>query len=219
MDLMEAIRARHSVREFSDRKIEDSIVKELQELIDEVNKEANLSVQLILNEPTAFQGGMASYGKFSNVQNYIAFVGIKSPYLDEKVGYHGEKILLRAQQLGLNSCWVALTFSKGNSKKHIKVETGQKLSIVAPIGYGRTNGVESTHKPIDKLCVVNGEMPDWFKAGMEAVQLAPSALNQQKYKFVLEGDKVKTKSGMGFNTKHDLGIAKYHFEVGSGRKL
>lgn len=219
MELMDAIKARHSVRAFTDKKIEGDVRKELEAVIDECNKESGLNIQLMLDEPTAFSGGMASYGRFENVNNYIALVGEKTADLDEKAGYYGEKIVIRAQQLGLNSCWTALTFNKRKSKDLIKINSGEKLSIIIAIGYGTTNGEQSTNKPLDSLHNVKGEMPDWFKSGLEAVQLAPTALNQQKFKFELVGDEVKVTTGMGFNTKHDLGIAKYHFEVGSGRKL
>lgn len=219
MDLMEAIKARHSVRAYTDKKIEGEVLEQLNEVIEECNKASGLNIQLVLDEPTAFASGTASYGKFEGVNNYIVFVGAKAIDLDEKVGYYGEKIAIRAQQLGLNTCWVALTFSKGKAKKHIKIGNGEKLAMAMPIGYGKTNGVPSRSKPIEKLCVVNGDMPDWFRAGMEAAQLAPTAINQQKFKFVLEGDKVKVTTPMGINTKVDMGIAKYHFEVGSGRKL
>lgn len=219
MDLMDAIRERHSVRAYTDKKIEGEVLDQLNEIIETCNKESGLNIQLVLDEPTAFASGTASYGKFENVQNYIVFVGKKSIDLDEKIGYFGEKIVLRAQQLGLNTCWVALTFSKGKAKKHVNIGDGEKLAMAMPIGYGKTNGVPSRPKPIEKLCVVKGDMPDWFRAGMEAAQLAPTAINQQKFKFVLDGDKVNVTAPMGINTKVDMGIAKYHFEVGSGRKL
>lgn len=55
---------------------------------------------------------MAHYGKFSGVTNYIAMIGRKSSELGEKCGYYGERLVLKAQELGLNTCWVAMTYSK-----------------------------------------------------------------------------------------------------------
>jgi hypothetical protein len=89
--------------------------------------------------------------------------------------------------------------------------------MVIAIGYGETNGVSHKTKPIEELCSVNGDMPDWFRCGMEAVQLAPTAINQQKFRFELNGNSVKAIAGSGFYTKVDLGIAKYHFEIGAGK--
>ena len=43
-------------------------------------------------------------------------------------------------------------------------------------------------------------------------------MNQQRFYFSRDGEKVTAKvSGLGFYTKIDLGIVKYHFEIGSGR--
>ena len=51
---------------------------------------------------------------------------------------------------------------------------------------------------------------------VEAARLAPSALNQQKYHFTLSGDRAIATAGKGAYTDLDLGIAKYHFELGAG---
>ena len=62
-------------------------------------------------------------------------------------------------------------------------------------------------------------MPEWFKAGMDAALLAPTAMNQQKFKFELLSDgSVKASCGTGFYTKLDLGIVRYHFEAASKKK-
>ena len=89
--------------------------------------------------------------------------------------------------------------------------------MVLSVGFGETGGVSRKSKPIEKLCSVNGTMPDWFKKGMEAAQLAPTAMNQQKFRFDLDGKVVNAVAGVGFYTKVDLGIVKYHFEIGAGK--
>ena len=62
-------------------------------------------------------------------------------------------------------------------------------------------------------------MPDWFRKGMEAAQLAPTAVNQQKFLFTLsDGNTVTAKAIGGFYDKVDLGIVKYHFEIGAGKE-
>ena len=125
MDIMQAMKNRHSVRSYTDKKIDPQALDELQALTAQCNKESGLNIQLITDEPEAISGMMAHYGKFSGVKNYIALVGRKSPDLQEKAGYYGEKLVLRAQQLGLNTCWVAMTYSKGKSKH--KINKGEKL--------------------------------------------------------------------------------------------
>lgn len=214
MDLLQAIQARHSVRSYTDKKIEAEAAEQLHLTVDECNRDSGLHIQLCLEEPEAFDGRMARYGQFKNVNNYIALVGKKTDGFEEKCGYFGQKVVLRAMQLGLNTCWVAMTYSKGKSAAI--VGPGEKLLMVIALGYGQTQGAPRKTKPLEELCRVEGEMPDWFRQGMQAVQLAPTAINQQKFLFTLKENTVWAKALFGPHSKVDLGIAKYHFEIGAG---
>lgn len=216
MELLEAMEKRHSVRSYDDKKIEGEIKEDLLHYIDQCNEEGGLHMQLILDEPKAFDGFMAHYGKFSGVKNYIALIGKKTSDLEEKCGYYGEKVVLHAQQLGLNTCWVGLTYSK--IKGTFQVDTGEKLVLVIAIGYGKTQGIEHKSKTLESICKVEGNRPDWFNNGIKAALSAPTALNQQKFIFFLNENVVSAKAGMGFYTKVDLGIVKYHFEIGAGKE-
>ncbi|MDL2319210.1 nitroreductase [Eubacteriales bacterium OttesenSCG-928-A19] len=213
MTLQEAVQARHSVRRFTDGRIDADTAAALSQEIDTCNREGGLAIQLCLDEPGAFSGRMASYGKFENVRNYIAVVGPKGSEGEIACGYYGERVVLRAQQLGLSTCWVVMSYSHG---KAAAVGEGQKRHAVIALGYGATSGVPHTSKPMDALCEVQGDMPDWFRRGMEAVLLAPTAMNQQKFRFALSGNTVRATSARGLYTGLDLGIGKLHFEVGAG---
>lgn len=213
MTHLEAIKERHSVRCYTNKKIEEDVLARLRQVIEECNRESGLRLQLCLDEPAVFAGMMAKYGRFKNVRNYIALVGKKEANFEEKCGYYSEKIVLEAQCLGLNTCWVALTYSKGKSTASVK--PGEKLLMVIAVGYGENSGVAHKVKPIEALCRVDGDMPDWFRGGMEAAQLAPTAVNQQKFCFELVGNTVKATAGFGFYAKTGLGIAKCHFETGA----
>ena len=216
MTMMEAMRARHSVRSYVDRPLEADTVNILEEEISICNRKGNLHIQLVKDEPEAFSGFMARYGKFSGVKNYIVLAGPKGPDLEEKCGYYGERLVLLAQSLGLNSCWVAMSYDRG--KAACKLGAGEKLCIVIALGYGATQGVPHKSKAVEQVMAAKGEVPEWFRAGVEAALLAPTAMNQQKFKFALEDGTVAASAGMGFYSKIDLGIAKYHFEVGAGRE-
>ena len=138
MNLTEAMNVRHSVRQYKNRPLDAEIISALQAEIESCNKESGLHIQLVTNEPKAFDGFMAHYGNFSGVTNYIAMIGKKGADLDEKCGYYGERLVLRAQQLGLNTCWVAMTYTK--IKSAFSIEPGEKLCIVISVGYGETQG-------------------------------------------------------------------------------
>ena len=215
MDLMEAVRARHSVRSYLDTPIEAEKVDQLRAFIDECNGESGLRIQLILEEPRAFSGFFAHYGMFSGVKNYIALVGEKEDKdLEEKCGYQGEKIVLRAQQLGLNTCWVGLTYRKVPGV--IRVREYEKLVCVIALGYGSTQGKARRSKAVKDVVEGTGH-PDWFIRGAEAALLAPTAVNQQKFRFSRRSSLVMAKAGRGPYSKVDLGIVKCHFEIGAGK--
>lgn len=215
MNLMEAIEARHSVRQYKDKPIEAEKIQALRAEIAECNRESGLNLQLVVNEPNAFDSAMAHYGKFSGVTDYFALIGPKGSNLDELCGYYGERLVLKAQQLGLNTCWVGMTFKKVPSA--FTVGKGEKLVVVISLGYGETQGV--THKIKSASDVSQGEgAPAWFEQGVKTALLAPTAMNQQKFKLTYRGGKVEAKAGLGFFTKVDLGIVKYHFEIGAGKQ-
>lgn len=215
MNLTEALHVRHSVRQYKNKPIDAETVSALQAEIERCNQESGLHIQLVTNEPKAFDGFMAHYGKFRGVTNYIAMIGKKGADLDEKCGYYGERLVLRAQQLGLNTCWVALTYTK--IKTAFSVRKGEKLCIVISIGYGETQGTAHRSKPFEKVVKAEGQVPDWVKDGVNAALLAPTAMNQQKFQFTIHDDQVSVKAGTGFYTKIDLGIVKYHFEIGANK--
>src|SRR5574344_182025 len=129
----EAIPERHALHQYIDKQLTADTVNELSKEITECNKESGLHIQLIKDEPKAFGGFMAKYGSFRNVKNYIALVGPKGTTLDENCGYYGERIVSRPQQLGLNTCWVAMSFSRG--KAGCPVGEGEKLTLVIALGY------------------------------------------------------------------------------------
>lgn len=214
MELIQAMKNRHSVRQYEDKPIDAEILTALQAEIDECNKQGNLHFQLVVNEPNAFDCFMAHYGKFSGVKNYIALIGQKNDKLDELCGYYGERLVLKAQQLGLNSCWVAMSYKKIHGA--FEIGKKEKLTVVIALGYGKTQGSAHKSKSVADVSNVSDATPDWFKSGVEAVLLAPTAMNQQKFMFTYDNGNVSVKSGTGFYTKIDLGIVKYHFELGAG---
>ena len=222
MTIQEAIEARHSVRAYKDQPLSVEIVKVLEEQIAVLNREGKLHMQLILNEPKAFQGTMAKYGKFRNANNYLVMAGKKADDLDERIGYYGEHLVLLAQTLGLNTCWVGLSYSKVSGT--YVLDEGEKIACYIAIGYGVTQGVGHKIKTVEQVSNASDNIPSWFKRGVEAALLAPTAVNQQKFSFEYVGIKdnchqVRAKKGFSMigYTQIDLGIAKYHFEIGAGK--
>ncbi len=222
MDIFEAMKQRRSVRTYTDQPIDGEVLEALSAEIDACNAEGGLHIQLILDEPEAFGTGLFKYGQFKGVRNYLCFVGPDTSDLDEKIGYYGERIILRAQQLGLSSCWVALTFNKRRTR--YELDPGEKLALVASIGYGTAPSKPRKSKSVADVSTSPADAPDWFEQGVAAALLAPTAVNQQKFRFEYvpatgdEKPRVRATTKRGTQTRVDLGIAKYHFEVAAGKE-
>lgn len=220
MELMQAIKERHAVREYTDAPIEEEKVKLLRDEIARVNDEGDLNVQLFTDEPGAFDPETLIYGKIKNVRNYIAMIGKNADDLEERVGYYGERLVLFAQQQGLNTCWVGTTYKKMH--KLMDLREDDRIVLVIALGYGenqgtphKSKGIAAVVKDFDKL----SDAPDWFIKGVEAALLAPTAVNQQRFSFRLTEDgRVEALPGRAFFCKVDMGIAKYHFEIGAGKE-
>lgn len=63
MDILQAIKERHSVRTYLDKEVEDFKVSQLKQLADECNLQSGLNIQIVTNNPDAFDNFLAHYGK------------------------------------------------------------------------------------------------------------------------------------------------------------
>lgn len=220
LTINEAIKNRHSVRSFSDEPLSAQERAVLQAEIERCNAEGNLHMSLVCDEPEAFNSAMAHYGKFSGCTDYLVIAGEPAADLEERAGYYGERVVLLAQQLGLGSCWVAMTFKKRFVKK--SVAAGEKLAIVVALGHGTTQGAAHKGKTPDQVSQTVDGAPEWFARGVDYALMAPTAMNQQSFSINLTGGEragkplVSAKANGGFYCKIDLGIVKLHFELGAG---
>ena len=215
MDFDQAIRERHSVRQYTDRKIEGDVLERLQEEITKVNSESGLSIRLFLDEPKAFGGFMTKgFTKFRNAVNYISIIGPDTDDLNVRAGYYGEHLVLFAQTLGLNTCWAMLA---GKKQAKREMDDGMRTVINISVGYGENQGVPHKSKPITAFGEVEGA-PEWFVRGLECAMLAPTGINKQGFRFERDGDAVRAIGGSSTLSQIDLGIAKYHFEYGAGKE-
>ncbi len=218
MELIDAIKARHSVRKYSEQPIETAKVDVLKDAVGRINAQTGLNIQLVLDEPKAFSSGMWKYGQFSGVKNYFVMAAPKSREAEEEIGYFGEELVLLSQTLGLNTCWVGLTYKKIPGT--FTLREGDVVHCVIALGYGATSGTQHPQKKAENFYECEGVPPQWFKDGLEAALLAPTAVNQQKFKFILHPGNVveaRTSFSMAGYVNIDLGIVKQHFEIGAGK--
>jgi nitroreductase len=213
MDMIQAIRERHSVRNYADKKIESEKTEALMAKIHEVNEEGNLHLQFLEDAGKTFSRLLSKAMGLGTAPSVIACVGPDDETLEERVGYYGEQVVLLAQQLGLNTCWAG-TYSKNNVPA--EVAPGERLIIVIAIGYGKTQGSPRKSKTPEQVVPEIDGKPEWFRFGVEMALLAPTAINQQRFQIGLSEDGTVTFTDKGgVFSKVDLGIVRCHFEVGA----
>lgn len=216
MTIKDAIKERHMVRQYTDKAISTDIMELLNERITENNKKYNLHLALVVGNSDGI-GGMAKLLLSKTVNNYIVLAGMDTPELDEKLGYCGADLILYAQTLGLNTWWVGGMFNGKGALKNLSDKNVRANGVIA-IGYGQTQGVPHKSKTAAEISEYNGDKPQWFVDGIDALLYAPTALNKQPYIVKGVGNKISISAGNGHFSGIDLGIGKYHFEVGAGKE-
>ncbi|MBQ7703407.1 MAG: nitroreductase [Firmicutes bacterium] len=212
MDVIQAIRDRHSVRNYLDKKIEPEKIEALKTKIDEVNREGDLHLQFLEDAGKTFNRLLNRASGLGTAPSVIACAGPEDETLGERVGYYGEQVVLLAQDLGLNTCWAGIFNGKNVPLEKVP---GEQLVIVIAVGYGRAQGTQHKSKTPEQVSPGFSERPDWFRFGVEMALLAPTAMNQQKFEISMNesGEPVFINKGGPFS-KVDMGIVRYHFEAG-----
>ena len=217
MGEIELIKERHSVRNYRPEKIKSGIVEQIKDKIIELNADGKLHLQFIEDAGNTFNRLLNKMAGLGSAPSVIACVGTDDATLEQRVGYYGEKLVLFAQEIGLNTCWAG-TFNKKAIPAEVK--PGERLVIAIAIGYGASSGKPHKSKNMDQVTDTKGEKPLWFHKGVEMALLAPTAINQQKFLIRLNDDQsVDFIDKGGIFSQVDLGIVRCHFEIGSGRTL
>ena len=150
------------------------------------------------------------------VRNYFVLAGSDRPGLDEDLGYASADLMLFAQTLGLNTWWIGGTFSRKNVERAVP---GKKVIGIVAVGFGATPGVAHKSKTAAGVSSYEGPIPQWFADGVQAALLAPTALNKQCFRIAGAGNKVSVTEDGGAFSGADIGIVKYHFELGAGNEF
>ena len=194
------------------------MIEKLTERIGGCNEKYGLSMKLI-TENTDALGAAIRLVMSKRVRNYIALTGKNAPDTDENLGYCGSDIMLFAQTLGLNSWWIGGTFSRSGVRKHVPESEAEKIIGVIAVGFGESQGVPHKSKSSEAVSSYDDTMPQWFANGIRTALLAPTALNRQAFFIKGNGSDVTiTYNGSGTFAKTDLGIVKYHFELGAEKE-
>lgn len=221
--MRKAIEERYSVRTFSKTPLRAEDVAYLSERVAAINAASGLNAVFLEDGSAAFSGFQSSYGMFRDVRSFILLKGdLSVPDLKEKAGYYGEELVLDLIDRGLGTCWVGGTFDKSV----LDIPAGEEFICLLVVGYPGKIALKDRvllarlherYKPISERLSSDREVPADILAGMEAVRLAPSAVNSQTPYFDYKNG-VLTASAPEDSTfgLTDLGIAKCHFVQEAG---
>ena len=216
MTIKEAIKQRHMVRKYTDKKIPAELVELLNARIEENNKKYGLNLKLVIGNADGV-AGIAKLLLARGVNNYFILAGADTEDLDEKLGYCGADLILYAQTLGLNTWWVGGMYNGNGAKKNLENQNVRVNGVIA-VGYGQTQGVQHKMKTAAEISSYEGTAPQWFADGVDALLHAPTALNKMAFTVKGDGNKVSITCSSGHFAGIDLGIGKYHFEVGAEKE-
>ncbi|MDO4619074.1 MAG: nitroreductase family protein [Lachnospiraceae bacterium] len=216
MNFTEAMSARHTVRKYKDTPLSKEVVEQLQARIDANNEKLGTAISLVTDTEEGIPG-IVKLLMTKNVKNYFVLAGPETPDMEEKLGYASADLMLYAQTIGLNTWWIGGTFSRNGVRKAAGAADENKVIGIVVVGYGENQGRPHKSKKAEEISSYEGEAPDWFKAGVEAVLLAPTAVNRQAYTIAGKGSQVTMTCKKGAFSDADLGIGKYHFEIGAGK--
>jgi len=230
-----AIPLRRSRRRYNSIPLEPVQLARLQTVCAEFRPYPQARAELLSESPDKVLRGIAgSYGKVKGAPALIAFIGdINDPYVNEKVGYTGEGIVLEATAMGMGTCWVggSMFFRREVAESAVGAGEKERVFAVTPMGHSAKGfsleeraqtgfGMFHRRKPLAEMVsgLDEGEWPNWIKAALEAARLAPSAVNRQPWRFNVEPDNITVSVDsplldFGVSKRLDCGIAMLHIEV------
>lgn len=211
MDMKQAMVERHMVRKYIDKPIPIEIARKIDGRVGDINREYRTDVMFVRDDSSAFNAAIKLV-LAKGVRNYFILAGKAAPDLRERLGMAGADLMLFCQTLGLNTWWVGGTYSR--AKMVQKAPDDEVIGIIA-VGYGATQGKPHKSKSAQEVATYEGPEPEWFKNGVEAALLAPTALDKQAFKIKGVGDEVTITYEPGTFAGEDLGLVKYHFALGA----
>lgn len=238
MNMLEAIRSRRSVRSFDGAALRPEDAKKLLDFAEKVENPYDLPIEWRILD--AKKHGLSS-PVIVGTDCYIAGKLRRVPHAEEAFGYTFEKVVLFAEQLGIGTTWIAGTMKRDAFEAAMRVADGEVMPCVSPLGYPAKKmslreslmrkGVNADSRlPFSALFFdgsferpLTEEAAGRLSGALEAVRLAPSAVNKQPWRVVLAGETAhfyeKRSRGYGDGAwdiqKIDLGIALCHFELGA----
>lgn len=242
-----AVTKRYSVRNYSEREIEEEKRKAIEMFIASLDNPFGRKVKFhyFNREDSGEKIRLGTYGVIKGARNYVGASIKLEPMALEALGYEFEAMVLYLAQLGLGTCWLGGTFNRKGFANVLKVEEGDILPVISPYGYAadKKHLIELAMRRISKadqrknwdelFFAKDFNTPlDKKKSGdlafpLEMVRLGPSASNKQPWRILVEESachfyelKVPGYSDIfSYDIQRiDMGIAAAHFDFSTKEK-
>lgn len=179
MKILELIRARSSVRVFTEQKVDRNLLLQCIEAARLAPSAENAQPwrYVILDDPelknkvagNAFSGIFAAtqwaakapvlvviFARLDLIANRLGRLATGIPYYLIDIGISGEHFVLQAQELGLGTCWLGW-FSSSGIKKALKTPRSWRPVAMLAVGYPlHPEPREKKRRPLTEICTFNG---------------------------------------------------------------
>lgn len=236
MAILDVIRSRRSVRTFDGTPLQTQDAQRILDFAAAADNPFGLPVawRLLKTEATGLSSPV-----IVGADCFLAGQLQRAPNAEAAFGYSMERVVLFAASIGVGTTWIAGTMDRGAFEKALGLEDGAFMPCVTPLGYPAARmslrealmrkGVKADSRlPFSALFFAQSfdrpltpETAGPLRDALEAVRLAPSAVNRQPWRVVVCGDRVhfyekknKARTEDGWDVqKVDLGIALCHFAL------
>lgn len=235
--IMDQIRARRSVRSFDGLDLGPDLRARIRDFTAEIKNPYGIPVEFRMLD--AMENGLSS-PVISGCELYMGAKIRSGAHMEEAFGYSFERFVLYAQSLGLGTTWIGGTMDRKLFERAMALSPEERMPCVSPLGKPSAKmslretmmrkGVKADNRqPFEALFFEGGfDRPltearaGLLKTPLEAVRLAPSAVNRQPWRVVVMGDTVHfyeqksrgyVSAATGDLQKVDLGIALCHFSL------
>jgi hypothetical protein len=244
---VELIRSRSSVRRFTGEILAENLRQELERCCQAAQVGpfgGACRFRLVDNHNDGGEQGerVGAYGIIRGARTYLAGATGLGEFDLEDFGYLFELLLLKATDLGLSSCWLGGSFTRGRFAKALNLREGEVLPAVSPIGIPTKQrslvdrvirwGARSARRKSWPELFYDGETASplspeaagQFATALEMVRLAPSASNRQPWRCLKQGQTIHfyLQRFPGYRAlaqtdlqRIDMGIAMAHFDLAS----
>jgi nitroreductase len=214
MGLYDAIYRRKSIRKYSDEEVHIGVLEELKDyvkLVPKLYNDIDIDVHIVEDGSkiqAIMSGIIGSYGKIKAPHYIVVTSEVKEGYL-ENVGFALEHIVLKMTDMNIGTCWIGGQVKKNLLNGIINMKANHVPVIVVSFGYPKDENetiktfVNSRKRKHIKE-FFSGNLDSQWEKIMEAVRIAPSAINGQPWRFFRDGNRIDV-----YSTKKNFLIAKH----------